>query len=121
MPRAGRRQPTGPERGVRAETVKREVQRADVPNVVIGKTSSRLKHRVQTRPGGVGQATPRIGNMSAWTTSVRIPLGRAATEFMTAAREDENGIMMPTLWLEETAMVVYAFDVDETLEVSQVL
>ena len=27
--------------------------------------------------------------------------------------------MMPTLWLEETAMVVYAFDVDETLEVSK--
>jgi len=26
--------------------------------------------------------------------------------------------MMPT-WLEETAMVVYAFDVDETLEVSK--
>jgi hypothetical protein len=24
-----------------------------------------------------------------------------------------------TLWLEETAMVVYAFDVDETLEVSK--
>jgi hypothetical protein len=27
--------------------------------------------------------------------------------------------MIPTLWLEETAMVVYAFDVDETLEVSK--
>jgi hypothetical protein len=27
--------------------------------------------------------------------------------------------MMPTLWLEEAAMVVYAFDVDETLEVSR--
>ena len=26
---------------------------------------------------------------------------------------------MPTLWLEEAAMVVYAFDVDETLEVSR--
>ena len=27
--------------------------------------------------------------------------------------------MMPTLWLEEAAMVVYAFDVDETPEVSR--
>jgi hypothetical protein len=27
--------------------------------------------------------------------------------------------MRPTLWLEGTAMVVYAFDVDETLEVSK--
>jgi hypothetical protein len=27
--------------------------------------------------------------------------------------------MMPTLWLEEAAMVVYACDVDETLEVSK--
>ncbi len=36
-----------------------------------------------------------------------------------AGREGENGIMMPTLWLEEAAMVVYAFDVDETLEVSR--
>ena len=27
--------------------------------------------------------------------------------------------MMPPLWLEETAMAVYAFDVDETLEVSK--
>ena len=36
-----------------------------------------------------------------------------------AGREGENGIMMPTLWLEEAAMVVYAFDVDETLEVSK--
>jgi hypothetical protein len=27
--------------------------------------------------------------------------------------------MMPTRWLEEAAMVVYAFDVDETLEVSK--
>jgi hypothetical protein len=27
--------------------------------------------------------------------------------------------MMPTLWLEDAAMVVYAFDVDETLEVSK--
>jgi hypothetical protein len=28
-------------------------------------------------------------------------------------------IMRPTLWLEDTAMVVYAFDVDDTLEVSK--
>jgi hypothetical protein len=27
--------------------------------------------------------------------------------------------MIPTLWLKETTVVVYAFDVDETLEVSK--
>jgi hypothetical protein len=47
------------------------------------------------------------------------PAAFVGAALMTAPREDENGIMMPTLWLEETAMVVYAFDVDETLEVSK--
>lgn len=27
--------------------------------------------------------------------------------------------MMPTLWLKEPGMIVYAFDVDDTLEVSR--
>ena len=42
-----------------------------------------------------------------------------ASRLSPAHNRHDDTASLHTLWLEETAMVVYAFDVDETLEVSK--